>query len=106
MASELEVPNSKKRKLEDSNSEEDMKVVLALCGSFNPITYLHLRLFGKLFLKSTFKLCMCNQLFTELARTHLEKVCGYTIKAGVISPVHIAYGKKVKMIESSFIVYQ
>ena len=51
MASELEVPNSKKRKLEDSNSEEDMKVVLALCGSFNPITYLHLRLFGKLFLK-------------------------------------------------------
>ena len=46
-------PDSKKRKLEEEdseiNSEEGMNVVLALCGSFNPITFLHLRTFGKSF---------------------------------------------------------
>jgi nicotinate (nicotinamide) nucleotide adenylyltransferase len=73
------LPDSKKRRidqLESSGSDEDkMQVVLALCGSFNPVTFLHLRLF-------------------ELAKNHLEKVCGDVIRGGLISPVHIAYGKK------------
>ena len=54
-----DTPNSKKRKLQEevattqqqvnSTEEEEgkMKVVLALCGSFNPPTILHLRLFGQ-----------------------------------------------------------
>ena len=37
---------------EDENSDkkdkpEKMKVVLALCGAFSPITFLHLRMLGK-----------------------------------------------------------
>ena len=31
----------------ETEREEKMNVVLALCGSFNPITFLHLRLFGE-----------------------------------------------------------
>lgn len=46
-------PDSKKRKLEEEdseiNNEDGMNVVLALCGSFNPITFLHLRTFGNSF---------------------------------------------------------
>ncbi len=40
-------PDLKKRKLELGTEQGDrMNVVLALCGSFNPPTFLHLRLFG------------------------------------------------------------
>lgn len=45
-----DLPISKKRKIdcEDSTDEDKMNnIVLALCGSFNPITFLHLRMFGK-----------------------------------------------------------
>ena len=47
-----DAPSQKKRKLEKDNcteeaKEEKMNVVLAMCGSFNPVTFLHLRLFGK-----------------------------------------------------------
>ncbi|XP_070432292.1 nicotinamide/nicotinic acid mononucleotide adenylyltransferase 3 isoform X2 [Equus przewalskii] len=50
-------------------------VVLLACGSFNPITNMHLRLF-------------------EVARDHLHKTGMYQVIAGIISPVNDKYGKK------------
>ncbi|KAJ4933936.1 hypothetical protein JOQ06_006744 [Pogonophryne albipinna] len=51
------------------------KVVLLACGSFNPITNMHLRMF-------------------ELARDHLEDTGQYRVVKGIISPVGDAYKKK------------
>ncbi|XP_032377529.1 nicotinamide/nicotinic acid mononucleotide adenylyltransferase 1 [Etheostoma spectabile] len=51
------------------------KVVLLSCGSFNPITNMHLRMF-------------------ELARDHLEDTGQYRVVKGIISPVGDAYKKK------------
>ncbi|XP_070349527.1 nicotinamide/nicotinic acid mononucleotide adenylyltransferase 3 isoform X4 [Equus asinus] len=50
-------------------------VVLLACGSFNPITNMHLRLF-------------------EVARDHLHQTGMYQVIAGIISPVNDKYGKK------------
>uniref|UniRef100_A0A8C6MK70 Nicotinamide-nucleotide adenylyltransferase n=1 Tax=Nothobranchius furzeri TaxID=105023 RepID=A0A8C6MK70_NOTFU len=57
------------------------KVVLLACGSFNPITNMHLRMF-------------------ELARDHLEDTGQFTVVKGIISPVGDAY-KKQGLIEAS-----
>lgn len=51
------------------------KVVLLACGSFNPITNMHLRMF-------------------ELARDHLQDTGQYRVVKGIISPVGDAYKKK------------
>nr|XP_022918290.1 nicotinamide/nicotinic acid mononucleotide adenylyltransferase 3 isoform X3 [Onthophagus taurus] len=51
------------------------KVVLIACGSFNPPTHMHLRLF-------------------EIARDYLQKMGICEVLFGIISPVHDAYGKK------------
>ncbi|CAH1990521.1 unnamed protein product [Acanthoscelides obtectus] len=51
------------------------KVILLACGSFNPITNMHLRMF-------------------EIARDHLHRMGSHEIVGGVVSPVHDAYGKK------------
>uniref|UniRef100_A0A672HIV2 Nicotinamide/nicotinic acid mononucleotide adenylyltransferase 3 n=1 Tax=Salarias fasciatus TaxID=181472 RepID=A0A672HIV2_SALFA len=51
------------------------RVVLLACGSFNPITNMHLRMF-------------------ELARDHLEDTDRYTVVKGIISPVGDSYKKK------------
>ncbi|XP_074537610.1 nicotinamide/nicotinic acid mononucleotide adenylyltransferase 1 [Halichoeres trimaculatus] len=51
------------------------KVVLLACGSFNPITNMHLRMF-------------------ELARDHLEETGHYRVVKGIISPVGDGYKKK------------
>eukprot|EP00066_Takifugu_rubripes_P031019 XP_011620285.1 PREDICTED: nicotinamide mononucleotide adenylyltransferase 1 [Takifugu rubripes] len=51
------------------------KVVLLACGSFNPITNMHLRMF-------------------ELARDHLEDTGRYRVIKGIISPVSDGYKKK------------
>ncbi|KAL9983528.1 hypothetical protein ACROYT_G005714 [Oculina patagonica] len=51
------------------------RVVLLSCGSFNPITFLHLRMF-------------------EIARDALHKTGLYTVVQGIISPVNDAYKKK------------
>nr|XP_043895032.1 nicotinamide/nicotinic acid mononucleotide adenylyltransferase 1-like isoform X1 [Solea senegalensis] len=51
------------------------KVVLLACGSFNPITNMHLRMF-------------------ELARDHLEDTGQYRVLKGIISPVGDSYQKK------------
>ncbi|KAI4547938.1 hypothetical protein MG293_000268 [Ovis ammon polii] len=50
-------------------------VVLLACGSFNPITNMHLRLF-------------------EVARDHLHQTGRYRVIGGIISPVNDNYGKK------------
>ncbi|XP_041952988.1 nicotinamide/nicotinic acid mononucleotide adenylyltransferase 1-like [Alosa sapidissima] len=54
---------------------ERIKIVLLACGSFNPITNMHLRMF-------------------ELARDHLEDTGKYKVVQGLISPVGDAYKKK------------
>ncbi|KAJ7324899.1 hypothetical protein JRQ81_017919 [Phrynocephalus forsythii] len=50
-------------------------LTLLACGSFNPITYMHLRLF-------------------ELARDHLHQTGKYRVIGGIISPVNDNYGKQ------------
>ncbi|XP_045435195.1 nicotinamide/nicotinic acid mononucleotide adenylyltransferase 3 isoform X1 [Pipistrellus kuhlii] len=50
-------------------------VVLLACGSFNPITNMHLRLF-------------------EVARDHLHQTGTYQVIGGIISPVNDNYRKK------------
>uniref|UniRef100_A0A3Q3GB96 Nicotinamide-nucleotide adenylyltransferase n=1 Tax=Labrus bergylta TaxID=56723 RepID=A0A3Q3GB96_9LABR len=57
------------------------KVVLLACGSFNPITNMHLRMF-------------------ELARDHLVDTGQYRVVKGIISPVGDGYKKK-GLIEAS-----
>ncbi|XP_056305063.1 nicotinamide/nicotinic acid mononucleotide adenylyltransferase 1 [Danio aesculapii] len=56
-------------------SQEKIKLVLLACGSFNPITNMHLRMF-------------------ELARDHLEDTGRYKVVKGIISPVGDGYKKK------------
>ncbi|XP_066906393.1 nicotinamide/nicotinic acid mononucleotide adenylyltransferase 1 isoform X3 [Halyomorpha halys] len=51
------------------------KIVLLACGSFNPPTHMHLRMF-------------------ELARDHINRVGTYQVVGGIISPVHDGYNKK------------
>ncbi|KAG8505593.1 Nicotinamide/nicotinic acid mononucleotide adenylyltransferase 1, partial [Galemys pyrenaicus] len=51
------------------------EVVLLACGSFNPITNMHLRLF-------------------ELAKDHMNGTGKYRVVKGIISPVSDAYRKK------------
>ncbi|XP_042734225.1 nicotinamide/nicotinic acid mononucleotide adenylyltransferase 3 isoform X2 [Lagopus muta] len=50
-------------------------LILLACGSFNPITNMHMRLF-------------------ELARDHLHQTGRYQVIEGIMSPVNDAYGKK------------
>ncbi|KAM4821618.1 nicotinamide/nicotinic acid mononucleotide adenylyltransferase 3 isoform 1-T2 [Thomomys bottae] len=55
--------------------KSQIPVVLLACGSFNPITNMHLRLF-------------------EVARDHLHQTGVYRVVQGIISPVSDHYGKK------------
>jgi len=57
------------------------QVILLACGSFNPPTNMHLRMF-------------------ELARDHLHRMGTATVVGGLISPVHDAYSK-AELIPSS-----
>uniref|UniRef100_A0A8B9MPT5 Nicotinamide nucleotide adenylyltransferase 3 n=1 Tax=Accipiter nisus TaxID=211598 RepID=A0A8B9MPT5_9AVES len=50
-------------------------LILLACGSFNPITNMHMRLF-------------------ELARDHLQKTGRYQVIEGIMSPVNDDYRKK------------
>eukprot|EP00111_Clytia_hemisphaerica_P020753 TCONS_00061202-protein len=56
------------------------KLLLLSCGSFNPITHMHLRIF-------------------ELARDTLHKTGLFEVVGGIMSPTHDAY-KKAGLIES------
>ncbi|XP_037091306.1 nicotinamide/nicotinic acid mononucleotide adenylyltransferase 3-like [Pollicipes pollicipes] len=51
------------------------KTILLACGSFNPPTHMHLRIF-------------------EIARDYLHRMGKHHVIAGLMSPVHDAYGKK------------
>ncbi|KAG7190253.1 hypothetical protein KM043_006372 [Ampulex compressa] len=51
------------------------RVILMSCGSYNPPTNMHLRMF-------------------EIARDHLHRMGTHMVVGGVISPVHDAYAKK------------
>ncbi|KAG9353172.1 hypothetical protein JZ751_017748 [Albula glossodonta] len=62
-------------------NSDTTKVVLLACGSFNPITIMHLRMF-------------------ELARDYLEDTGKYRVVKGIISPVGDGYKKK-GLIEAS-----
>ncbi|XP_008830086.1 nicotinamide/nicotinic acid mononucleotide adenylyltransferase 1 [Nannospalax galili] len=57
------------------NKSEKTEVVLLACGSFNPITNMHLRLF-------------------ELAKDYMNGTGKYRVIKGIISPVGDAYKKK------------
>ncbi|XP_070539950.1 nicotinamide/nicotinic acid mononucleotide adenylyltransferase 3-like isoform X4 [Ptychodera flava] len=57
------------------NMASPAKVVLLACGSFNPITNMHLRMF-------------------EVARDHLHKTGRFHVIGGIISPVNDGYAKK------------
>jgi len=61
-------------KLAKPKSDTKPKVVLIACGSFNPITNMHLRLF-------------------EMAKDYFEGL-GYEVLGGYVSPVSDGYGKK------------
>ncbi|XP_013361738.1 PREDICTED: nicotinamide/nicotinic acid mononucleotide adenylyltransferase 3 isoform X3 [Chinchilla lanigera] len=65
-AGDVDVPDKMKNRI---------PVVLLACGSFNPITNMHLRLF-------------------EVARDHLHQTGMYQVIEGIISPVNDNYGKK------------
>ncbi|XP_020901256.1 nicotinamide/nicotinic acid mononucleotide adenylyltransferase 3 isoform X2 [Exaiptasia diaphana] len=54
---------------------QPVKVILLSCGSFNPVTHMHLRLF-------------------EIARDALHRTGLFKVLEGVISPVNDAYEKK------------
>lgn len=65
-AADVDVPEKMKNRI---------PVVLLACGSFNPITNMHLRLF-------------------EVARDHLHQTGMYQVIRGIISPVNDKYWKK------------
>ncbi|XP_023562616.1 nicotinamide/nicotinic acid mononucleotide adenylyltransferase 3 isoform X2 [Octodon degus] len=65
-AGDVDVPGKMKTRI---------PVVLLACGSFNPITNMHLRLF-------------------EVARDHLHQTGLYQVMEGIISPVNDNYRKK------------
>ncbi|KAH8924826.1 Nucleotidylyl transferase [Atractiella rhizophila] len=50
-------------------------LILVACGSFSPLTFLHLRMF-------------------EMARDHAHSYTPYEVVGGLLSPVNDAYGKK------------
>ncbi|XP_074640488.1 nicotinamide/nicotinic acid mononucleotide adenylyltransferase 1-like [Tubulanus polymorphus] len=69
----LQMEQIASRDIDDSKMVN--KVVLIACGSFNPITIMHLRMF-------------------ELARDVLQRNGSCKVIAGIISPVSDGYGKK------------
>ncbi|KAJ8965274.1 hypothetical protein NQ314_004237 [Rhamnusium bicolor] len=62
------------------------KVILLACGSFNPPTNMHLRMFDD---DNIMQL-----LILEIARDHLHRIGTHVVVGGIVSPVHDAYGKK------------
>lgn len=69
------------------------KVVLLSCGSFNPPTNMHLRMFGKHYNFNLIQSNLIDLSITELARDHLQKL-GFEVLLGLVSPVHDGYGKE------------
>ncbi|XP_015176642.1 PREDICTED: uncharacterized protein LOC107066500 [Polistes dominula] len=61
--------------LTEKDKMSPKRVILMSCGSYNPPTNMHLRMF-------------------EIARDHLHRMGNHVVVGGVISPVHDAYAKK------------
>ncbi len=83
--------------------EQAIKVPLVFisCGSFNPVTNMHLRMFGKQYINliffkfnSIYYNLIKHPLFTEIAKNHLESTGRYNVVAGIMSPVSSGYKKK------------
>ncbi|KAF3423824.1 hypothetical protein E2986_00859 [Frieseomelitta varia] len=90
------------------------RVILMSCGSYNPPTNMHLRMFGTYMsffiinmdslrkhkgcsydIKLYFLCGITFHLkFSEIARDHLHRMGTHIVVGGVISPVHDAYAKK------------
>ncbi len=69
---------------------EKIPVVLVCCGSFSPITFLHLRMFG-----TNVILVFQLNFFVEMARDYLQKESAdLRMIGGIISPVADAYKKE------------
>lgn len=69
--------------------------MLIACGSFNPPTPMHLRMFGKIFQFSRF--CCFSQFrnfSSEIAKDHFTEQGTHDVLGGIVSPVHDSYGKK------------
>ena len=70
--------------------------MLIACGSFNPPTPMHFRMFGKffvLFLSEALKKKI-SQFSSEIAKDHFKEQGTHEVIGGIVSPVHDAYGKK------------
>ena len=103
-----------------ATAASESRVVLLNCGSFNPITFLHLRMFGKdamfeeynifyfqLFVdhfpfpSSSSSLKILAFGFSEIARDALLKTGIYTVVQGILSPVNDGYKKKASKLETA-----
>ena len=109
----MEAPSPKRLRLEKTGTDDTStsegsnmasvasktRVVLALCGSFSPVTNLHLRMFGMVwqqFFSSSVLIQLHPSVLTpELARDFLHRTGKYEVERGILSCVHDAYGKKV-----------
>lgn len=71
------------------------KIMLIACGSFNPPTPMHLRMFGEKIYFREFSFCSrFHNLFSEIAKDHFTELGSHEVIGGIVSPVHDAYGKK------------
>ena len=70
-------------------------LVLVSCGSFNPITNMHLRMFGTLISWIFSNYFFYLIYFEEIAKDNLESMGNYKVVSGIISPVSDGYRKKV-----------
>ncbi len=66
--------------------------MFVVCGSFSPITYFHLRLFGIYLLNNRIEITIS----LEMARDRATDL-GYDVIGGYMSPVSDAYKKKVRI---------
>lgn len=79
---------------------DDSKIplVIVACGSYSPITYLHLRMFGKEHCQDGHWSVDAHPLFAgycvEMAKDHLNERTDYELVAGYYSPVSDAYMKE------------
>lgn len=72
------------------------KILFIACGSFNPPTPMHFRMFGKCqrFLSNFQKKIIFIFFVTEIAKDHFTQLGSHQVIGGIVSPVHDSYGKK------------
>lgn len=72
------------------------KIMLIACGSFNPCTPMHFRMFGNKIAENVSKIASTyqNRLLPEIARDHFNQMGTAEVVGGIVSPVHDSYGKK------------